>query len=357
MFNLIQKLKKWIDIIDKKNEKVEFEKILYKCISENTHIIGVAGAGKSNFLNIIANTLYQDKKTFLMCSNSTYEMGSQLQKHKLDDDIIIFLLDKEKTHSIDFDYLFSIDKFLNFVCDSEESKKNIKIESKQSWFSFFNEDSNKKYFKEKYWNYIKYLINNGMIDEHGDLNSESSQKPISIYILIDYYSSFFKEEEKDIYMFLLIVIQLILKENINVIFDEEVMFFNGYQNNYIDILNVELINNKHIFCSQLFNSSIDDFQKVCFKNFIFDNSLSEKMKNMFKNLYIKIKMLSVGTFLFFDKYGRLYSEDPIVVPFYGEKNKEIDLSLYCSSKQKKLYNKINKELPGDKLIKKKTNKI
>jgi hypothetical protein len=330
---------------DSIRSKINFDDILNKCISQNTHITGVAGTGKSTFIAKLTHKLYEEKNPYLMCANSLTDLSMHFQKHNPNDNILIFGLDRNQTHTIDINYLFSSEKFLNFVCNSELGKQNIKSNNTQKWFDFFNDENNALLFKDGYFEHIRDLIDNGYIDYYGDLNAEFSSSPISAYILLDYFPKFsITTKEKDQYIFLLNIIQLTLSQDkVNVIFDEERIFFNGLQNNYLKTVSIPDLDNNYIFSSQLLSKLLDDVQIVGFISFRLEDLLNEKIQNKYTQIDLNIKNLRPREFLFFDSELNVLTEKPIVVPMCNLEER-IQWEVYLNNKQKKLHNKLQLDL-------------
>lgn len=348
----------------KKKDLIEaelFNMVLNKCISEDTHISGIAGTGKSTFLANLTDKLYKEKKTYLMCANSVHDLTLHFQKHTPGENILVFILDSDNTHTIDIKYLFSLEKFLNFVCISDDAKETIKSYTAQNWFTFFDNENNAIFFKQGYFNHIRTLIQEGYIDEYGDLNEELIKSPISAYVALDNTPKFrITQEEKDKYIFLFNLIQLSLSETgINVIFDEERVFFSGLQNNYADSVNIlglvnkKEIKNNYIFSSQILHRAINDVQIVYFKSFL-ENSLKEKLEGKF--LVLDLTELRPGHFMFFDKTMNPFRKEPFVVPLIKE-DKEIEWDSFLNNKQKKLHTKLQEKLQHTTMVKEKRTKI
>lgn len=337
-----------------------FNQILDKCTHEHTHIAGLAGTGKSNLITILTNKLYTDKRTYIMCSNSIAELSSHFQKHLVTDNFLVFCLKSDKTHSIDINYLFSINAFLDFVCISTEAKEIVIKSNYFSWFNFFDYDGNSSLFKSNYFYKLKELIKTGHIDDYGDLNHETSQRVNSIYLTLQEQANFFiiSNEEKDKYIFFLNILQLSLNQNetINIIFDESQVFFDGYRNSHVKSLNIAGIKNNLIFCSQLLENVLDDTQIVCFKGYLDADFRNKYLGDDIKHLQLNIKELKPGCIYFFDKQMNMFTKKPIKVPYIDE-HTEIQWNLFLNNKQTKMHKQLQLDLEVNGTVKEKKIKI
>jgi len=324
-----------------------FNQVLNKCIQEHTDITGVAGTGKSNFITILTNKLYKEKRTYIMCANAISELNSHFQKHLITDNILLFCLKSHKSHTIDINYLFSLDSFLNFICISNIEKDIVIKNNYSTWFNFFDDEENSKLLKEGYYYKLRELIKIGLIDDYGDLNKDSCKRTNSVYLTLQdkaYYYNI-SEEDKNQYIFFLNILQLSLnqKETINVLFDEGKIFFDGYRNSYIKSLNIEGIKSNFIFCSQLLEDVFKDTQIICFKGHMHNNFKNDYLDEDIRHLQLDILDLKPGCFYLFDKQMNKFAKNPIKVPFIDEKI-EIQWHLFLNNKQTKMHKQLQLDL-------------
>lgn len=337
-----------------------FNQVLNKCTQEHTHIAGLAGTGKSNLITILTNKLYTDKRTYIMCSNSISELSSHFQKHLVTDNLLIFCLKSDKTHTIDINYLFSINSFLDFICVSAEAKDAVVKNNYFTWFNFFDYEDNSSLLKANYFYQLKELIKTGHIDDYGDLNHETSKRAHSVYLTLQEQAHYFiiSDDEKDKYIFFLNLLQLSLnqEETINIIFDESQVFFDGYRNSHVKSLNIDGVKNNLIFCSQLLENVLDDTQIVCFKGYLDADFRSEYLGDNIRHLQLDIKELKTGYFYFFDKKMNMFTNKPIKVPYIGE-HKEIEWNLFLNNKQTKMHKQLQLDLQVNGAVKEKKLKV
>jgi hypothetical protein len=337
-----------------------FNQVLDKCITEHTDITGLEGIEKTNFITILTNKLYAEKKSYLMCSNSIRELSSHFKKHLATDNILIFCLKDDKSHNIDINYLFSLDVFLNFIFRSNIEKDLVRKKNYPTWFSFFNDDSNSLLLKNGYFYKLKELIKTGHIDDYGDLNNETSKKTTYAYLTLQEMPNYYNlsYEDKDKYIFFLNILQLSLinEEVVNILFDEGKVFFDGYRNAYIKSLTIEGGNNNLIFCSQLVDDLAEDIQTICFKGYVYKDYRDKFIDININQLTLNIKELQPGYFYLFDKQMKSFTTYPIKVPYVDEQA-EIKWNLFLNNKQIKMHKQLQLDLQVNGLTKEKKLKI
>jgi hypothetical protein len=354
----------FISSIDRDNDNNEsfknvelLNQVLEKCTHECTDITGLEGTGKSNFISLITNKLYSNKNSYLMCSNSIKELAIHFKKHLIDDDILIFCLKGKQSHAIDINYLFSLDLILDFICFSEKEKEILKISNYPTWFSFFDDIQNEKLFKPGYFNQLKEFIKSGHIDEYGDLNKNNCNRPISAYLTLQEEAYYYNltDEDKNQFIFFLNLLQISLsQEKINVIFDENKVFFDGYRNNYSELLTLIGQKNNFIFSSLFFEDVYRDFQVVCFKGEIgndFDDYLKPNRLNK-----LDIKDLKPGCFYYFSNTKETLTLNPIKIPDV-EEDVKINWDIFINTKPKKMYEQLQLDLIINDIPQKKKLKI
>lgn len=337
-----------------------FNQVLNKCIQEHTDITGVAGTGKSNLMTILTNKLHKENKSYLMCSNSIRELSCHFKKHLTNDNILIFCLDGDKSHTIDINYLFSLEPFLNFIFISNTEKEIVIKNNYSTWVSFFNDDNNSLLLKKGFFYQLKELIKSGHIDDYGDLNSILAQKPINAYLTlqeIPYYHNI-SDEDKSKYIFFVNILQLSLskEETVNILFDEEKIFLDGYKNSYIKSLNIDGIKNNFIFSSQLLDDVVENIQIVCFKGYVHKDYRNKFLDSNINKLRLNIVELQPGYFYLFDKQMKSFTSYPIKVP-YVDKQVEIQWNLFLNNKQLKMHNQLQLDLQTNGTTKEKKLKI
>lgn len=334
-----------------------FNEAIDKCLSANTDITGLEGTGKSNFITILTNRLYNEKKSYLMCSNSVYELRSHFQKHLVTDNILIFCLKSNKTSTIDINYLFSLESILDFICISDKEKTILKTNNYPTWFNFFEDEENSQLFKTDYFFQLRELIKSGHIDDYGDLDNNISKEKISAYLTLQEEAYYFNmtEDDKTRFIFFLNILQLSLNEDkINIIFDENKVFFDGYRNNYANLLKLIGKKNNFIFCSMFFEDVYKGIQIVCFKGEIGNNFNDYLLPNKLNGL--DIRGLEAGYFYFFNNNMKSLSLRAIKVPYENEEIK-INWDLFLNNKQKKMHKQLQLDLPIHVMPKQKKLKI
>jgi len=353
---ILQKIRNFFLKLKEEKEQKVLNKILEKCSNSSTAIMGVAGSGKSYFLEILSEYQYKNNYSYMLCGNSIEELIPHFEKHKKSDCVLVFVFNCNSTHSIDVNSFFNNKDVLSLLI-KEEYLNKFNTKEIKDWFIFFENKENEVFFKEDSFLMINKLLEAGLLSYNGDINDKTIESSIYIYVAFDIKPKFnISSEDENSFIFLVNILQTYCNKKLNIVFDEEKTFFRIYSKKYSLIKNTK--KNNYIFTSQSPIQLDDVTQILCFRT-IQKFYVNKSSGHLNYNVGVEVKNLAPGQFFIVSKNNEFFRDKPYSV-IYKNKNyqdKKVCLTDYINNNNKKMYNTLNKELNINLSKEKKKSKI
>lgn len=142
---ILQKIRNFFLKLKEEKEQKVLNKILEKCSNSSTAIVGVAGSGKSYFLETLSEYQYKNNYSYMLCGNSIEELIPHFEKHKKSDCVLVFVFNCDSTHSIDVNSFFNNKDVLSILI-KEEYLNKFNTKEIKDWFIFFENKENEVFF-------------------------------------------------------------------------------------------------------------------------------------------------------------------------------------------------------------------